>query len=134
MKLLFDESLSPKLVDLLSDLFPQSESALRNGLAGSGDLRILEYACAGGFVLVTTDSDFERLLSRFSGATIVILTSRNYPTEIASDVIRRYAIRIARLSGAQSHLINPDISQTLRAESKRRAGVDFPQAFVGRLF
>jgi hypothetical protein len=29
---------------------------------------------------------------------------------------------------------SPDISQTLRAESKRRAGVDFPQAFVGRLF
>jgi Domain of unknown function (DUF5615) len=47
MKLLFDESLSPKLVELLRDLFPESESALRNGLAGSGDLRILEYACRG---------------------------------------------------------------------------------------
>ena len=33
MKLLFDESLSPRLVPLLSDLFPGSESALRNGLA-----------------------------------------------------------------------------------------------------
>src|SRR5437870_7190945 len=59
---------SPKLVDLLGDLFPESESALRNGLAGSGDLRILEYACAGGFVLVSTDSDFDRLSSRFTGA------------------------------------------------------------------
>jgi predicted nuclease of predicted toxin-antitoxin system len=37
MKLLFDESLSPKLVHLLHDLFPQSESALRNGLARTGD-------------------------------------------------------------------------------------------------
>ena len=35
MKLLFDESLSPKLVELLRDLFPGSESALRNGLAGA---------------------------------------------------------------------------------------------------
>jgi len=34
MKLLFDESLSPRLVELLRDLFPESESALRNGLAG----------------------------------------------------------------------------------------------------
>jgi len=33
VKLLFDESLSPKLVELLGDLFPGSESALRNGLA-----------------------------------------------------------------------------------------------------
>jgi len=33
MRLLFDESLSPKLVLLLHDLFPESESALRNGLA-----------------------------------------------------------------------------------------------------
>jgi predicted nuclease of predicted toxin-antitoxin system len=30
MKLLFDESLSPRLVPLLRDLFPESESALRN--------------------------------------------------------------------------------------------------------
>ena len=41
MKLLFDESLSPKLVQLLGDLFPDSETALRNGLADLGDLRIL---------------------------------------------------------------------------------------------
>jgi hypothetical protein len=41
MKLLFDESLSPRLVALLSDLFAGSESALRNGLARAGDRRIL---------------------------------------------------------------------------------------------
>ena len=40
MRLLFDESLSPKLVALLADLFPESESALRNGLAGAGDQAI----------------------------------------------------------------------------------------------
>lgn len=37
MKLLFDESLSPRLVSLLGDLFPESESALRNGLSRIGD-------------------------------------------------------------------------------------------------
>lgn len=58
MKLLFDESLSPRLVSLLRDLFPESESALRNGLACVGDRRILEYATAHDFVLVSTDSDF----------------------------------------------------------------------------
>jgi len=61
MKLLFDESLSPRLILLLGDLFPESESALRNGLARTGDRRILDYAAAHDFILVSTDSDFERL-------------------------------------------------------------------------
>ena len=76
MKLLFDESLSPRLIDLLSDLFPESESALRNGLACRGDLNILKYAFAGGFVLVT-DGDFERLFNvatQMSGTTICLLS------------------------------------------------------------
>jgi predicted nuclease of predicted toxin-antitoxin system len=52
MKLLFDEGLSPKLVDILNDLFPGSESALPNGLAGQGDAGILAYATKHRFVLV----------------------------------------------------------------------------------
>jgi predicted nuclease of predicted toxin-antitoxin system len=105
MKLLFDESLSPRLVELLRDLFPDSESALRNGLAGEGDLRILEYASARDFVLVSTDSDFESLLSRVDGAKVVILRSCNYPTEVAAEVLRRNAIRIAELPTSPNHLI-----------------------------
>jgi len=58
MKLLFDESLSPKLVHLLSDPFSESECALRNGLARTGDRKILDYATAHNFTLVATDSDF----------------------------------------------------------------------------
>ncbi|MBL8218897.1 MAG: DUF5615 family PIN-like protein [Bryobacterales bacterium] len=80
MKLLFDESLSPRLVPLLRDLFPDSESALRNGLACVGDRRILEYAATHDFVLVSTDSDFEHLLKEFPGAKVVILRSCDYPT------------------------------------------------------
>lgn len=105
MKLLFDESLSPRLVRLLRDLFPESESALQNGLARIGDRKILEYAAAHDFVLVSTDSDFERLLKQFPGAKIVILRSCDYPTETAADVLRRNAIRIAELSTAQNQLM-----------------------------
>lgn len=56
MKLLFDESLSPRLVELLRDLFPDSESALRNELAGRGDLKILDAiriaALSGGLMIL----------------------------------------------------------------------------------
>lgn len=105
MKLLFDESLSPRLVLLLDDLFPHSESALRNGLAGAGDRKILEYSIAHDFILVSTDSDFERLLREVSGAHVVILRSCNYPTGVAADVLRRHAIRIAALANSQDRLI-----------------------------
>jgi predicted nuclease of predicted toxin-antitoxin system len=105
MKLLFDESLSPRLVLLLRDLFPESESALRNGLARIGDRRILEYAVAHDFVLISTDSDFERLLNEFPHPKVVILRSCNYPTEIAADVLRRNAIRIAELAASHDQLI-----------------------------
>jgi predicted nuclease of predicted toxin-antitoxin system len=105
MKLLFDESLSPRLVVLLRDLFPESESALRNGLARAGDRRILDYAVDHGFILVSTDSDFERLVGQTSGAKVVVLRSCDYPTDVAAKVLRRNAVRIAELFGSQDHLI-----------------------------
>ena len=105
MKLLFDESLSPRLVLLLRDLFPESESALRNGLARAGDRRILDYAAAHDFILVSTDSDFECLLRQVPGAKVVILRSCDYPTDVAAEVIRRNAIRIAELPSSQDRLI-----------------------------
>jgi predicted nuclease of predicted toxin-antitoxin system len=105
MKILFDESLSPRLVSLLHDLFPDSESALRNGLAGAGDRRILEHAVARSFVLVSTDSDFESLVGKIPGAKVVILRSCDYPTEVAAAVLRRNAIRIAELAISEDRLI-----------------------------
>jgi predicted nuclease of predicted toxin-antitoxin system len=105
VKLLFDESLSPKLVQLLHDLFPESESALRNGLARSGDRKILEYAADHDFILVSTDRDFESLVRQAPGARIVILRSCDYPTDVAADVLRRNAIRIAELPNSQDRLI-----------------------------
>lgn len=105
MKLLFDESLSPRLVELLRDLFPDSASALRNGLAGAGDLRIFEYASTHNFILVSTDRDFEGLLIPLSGTKIVILRSSNYPTEVAAEVLRHNAILVAELVGSQDRVI-----------------------------
>jgi predicted nuclease of predicted toxin-antitoxin system len=105
VKLLFDKGLSPRLVPLLRDLFPESESALRNGLARIGDRRILEYAAAHDFVLVSTDSDFEHLLKEFPGARVVILRSCDYPTQAAADVLRRNAIRIVELPASQDQML-----------------------------
>ena len=105
MKLLFDEGLSPRLVGTLADLFPGSESALRNGLVGQGDFRIPSYAVDKAFVLVTTDSDFLSLAPRLSAARIVVLRACNYPTEAAADVLRRNAIRICALVDSERQVL-----------------------------
>jgi predicted nuclease of predicted toxin-antitoxin system len=75
------------------------------GWLAPANRRILEYAAAHGFILVSTDSDFERLLRQIPGAKVVILRSCDYPTEIAAEVLRRNAIRIAELPHSQDHLI-----------------------------
>ena len=105
MKLLFDEGLSPKLALSLRDLFPESESALSNGLIRSGDHKILDCSVANDLILVSTDSDFESLQKQVPGAKVVILRSCDYPTDVAADVLRRNAIRIAELANMLSGLI-----------------------------
>jgi predicted nuclease of predicted toxin-antitoxin system len=58
VKLLFDENLSPKLVDALDDVFPDSEHVDRVGLGGEIDNVVWEYAKDNCFILVSKDSDF----------------------------------------------------------------------------
>jgi hypothetical protein len=47
----------------------------------------LDFAAAHNFTLVSTDGDFEGLLSQIAGAKVVILRSCDYPTEVAAEVL-----------------------------------------------
>jgi len=58
VRLLFDENLSPKLVDVLADVFPDSAHVDRVGLGSASDNEVWEYAKTNGFILVSKDSDF----------------------------------------------------------------------------
>ncbi|MDQ7090650.1 MAG: DUF5615 family PIN-like protein [Methylococcales bacterium] len=58
MKLLFDENLSPKLVAVLEDVFPESAHIHRLGLGGAGDDEVWAYAKENGFIVVSKDADF----------------------------------------------------------------------------
>jgi predicted nuclease of predicted toxin-antitoxin system len=60
MKLLFDENLSPKLLDLLKVLFPGSTHVRECGLRGLSDEDIWEYARLNGFIVISKDSDFRQ--------------------------------------------------------------------------
>jgi predicted nuclease of predicted toxin-antitoxin system len=61
MKLLFDQNLSPKLVNRLADLFPSSSHLQSVGLDWADDDQVWEHARLNGFVIVTKDADFNNL-------------------------------------------------------------------------
>ena len=61
MKLLFDQNLSPKLVHLLGDLFPDSSHVQSLGLACTDDIQVWEHARLNGFAIVSKDADYNNM-------------------------------------------------------------------------
>ena len=60
MKLLFDENLSHKLVQLLADLFPNSVHVRDVGLKSADDPVVWEYAKNNDLMIVSKDSDMHQ--------------------------------------------------------------------------
>ena len=58
MKLLFDENLSPYLVERLADLYPDCVHVREVGLERAPDEAVWNYARANAFTIVTQDADF----------------------------------------------------------------------------
>ena len=67
MRLLFDQNLSPRLPDLLADIYPESVHVRNVGLRDADDLTIWDYAALHGYTIVSKDSDFQQR-SLLSGA------------------------------------------------------------------
>lgn len=61
MKLLFDQNLSPRLVALLSDLFPHSAHVFPLGLGEVLDAEVWNHAGENGFLVVSKDADFSEM-------------------------------------------------------------------------
>jgi predicted nuclease of predicted toxin-antitoxin system len=78
VKLLFDENLPPRLVELLADIYPGSLHVHHCGLAASDDSAIWEYARKDGLAIVTKDSDFqERSILLGSPPKVIWLRTTN---------------------------------------------------------
>lgn len=79
MKLLFDQNLSYKLIDKLSDVFPGSSHVKFHDLSLTDDITIRNFALKEGFTIITQDSDFYDLAmligspQKSSGSDLAIL-------------------------------------------------------------
>jgi len=58
MRLLFDQNLSPKLVQRLGDVYPDANHVAVIGLDCASDDAVWSYAQANDCLIVTKDSDF----------------------------------------------------------------------------
>ena len=60
MKLLLDENLSDRIIDKISDLYPNSQQVKALGLTSSDDAVIWKFAKLNDFIIVSKDSDFHQ--------------------------------------------------------------------------
>jgi predicted nuclease of predicted toxin-antitoxin system len=89
MKLLLDQNLSPKLVNLLADLFSGSSHVQSVGLDCADDNHVWEFARLNGFSVVTKDEDYNNLsVLRGSPPKIIWLQLGNCTTAQVEAVFR----------------------------------------------
>jgi predicted nuclease of predicted toxin-antitoxin system len=94
MKLLFDHNLSPRLVGLLRDLFPESQHVFELGMDQDDDRRIWDYAAQHQFIVVTRDSDYNDLSMLLGFPPKVIWIRRGNCSTQAIETLLRNSERI----------------------------------------
>jgi len=110
MKLLFEENLSPKLVTLLSDLFPDSVHVRNVGLSSASDPRVWEYAIEQGLTIVSKDEDFHHLsFLRGAPPKVIGIHTGNCSTKIVAQLLRdrHKQIEVFAADGIASFLALP---------------------------
>ena len=92
MRLLFDQNLSPRLKEILRDLYPGSIHVRDIGLESADDITVWAYARDHDFVIASKDSDFRQLSSAFEHPPKVlwIRCGNCSTTEIASILRKHY--------------------------------------------
>jgi predicted nuclease of predicted toxin-antitoxin system len=89
MKLLVDENLSPRLVTLLADLFPDSVHVRDVGLKSSDDPVVWAYAKDNSLVICSKDSDMHQRSFLFGyPPKIIWVRLGNCSTEEVAGLLR----------------------------------------------
>lgn len=71
--LLFDQNISPRLVEHLSDLYPNSVHVSMVDMGNALDIEVWQYAYDNDYIIVTKDADF-RIGALSEDSEIGILT------------------------------------------------------------
>jgi predicted nuclease of predicted toxin-antitoxin system len=87
--LLFDHNLSPRLVLVLADLYPNSQHVFPLKMDQDDDILIWEYAVQNEYVIVTCDSDYNDLsLVRGFPPKVIWIRRGNCSTKEIESILR----------------------------------------------
>ncbi len=99
MKLLFDHNLSPRLVERLADLFPESTHVYTLGMDQADDREVWNYAQTNDLTIVTRDSDYNELLVvRGFPPKIIWIRRGNCSTKEIETILRSHLTNIQTLT------------------------------------
>ena len=88
-RLLFDQNLSPKLINQLSELFPDSAHLDALNLGTADDIAVWQYAKEKQFLIVTKDADFADLsILRGFPPKILWIRRGNCSTKDIEEILR----------------------------------------------
>ena len=110
MKFLFDQNLSPRLPNLLADIYQNSVHVREVGLRDATDSEIWIYAREHGFAVVSKDSDFQqRSLLYGHPPKFIWLRVGNCSVRTIEDLLRRHSVAIHTFDqdSVTSHLMLP---------------------------
>lgn len=106
MKLLFDANLSPRLVSLLSDLYPNSTHVSAHGGIATDDEEIWQIAKRDFYSIATKDTDFLELsLLRGAPPKVVLLRVGNVTTARVEQLLRQHADRVRQFIAAPDEAV-----------------------------
>jgi predicted nuclease of predicted toxin-antitoxin system len=99
MKLLLDQNLSPKLIELLKELYPDSVHVSHIGLDQAADQEVWDYARTHQCTIVTKDADFGELSMFLDFPPYVVWIRRgNCSTRDIEQILRTYLQSIQQLT------------------------------------
>ena len=110
MKFLFDQNLSPRLPQVLADIYAGSVHVRDIGMRNATDTEIWEHAKNKDFLIVSKDSDFQaRSLLYGSPPKFIWLRVGNCPVKLIEELLRKNsaAIHTFEQDNSKSHLMLP---------------------------
>ena len=103
MKLPFDQNISHKLVNKISDRFPNSSHVKKESLDTSSDKRVWGFARYNNFIIVSKDSDFiDKSIARGFPPKIIWINKGNCSTNVIENILRDNFLLIKNFSEEQN--------------------------------
>jgi predicted nuclease of predicted toxin-antitoxin system len=109
VNLLFDQNLSPKLVDRLADIHPSAAHVRTFGMRDKDDRIIWQFAGSNNYCIVTKDGDY-RQMSMLYGAPpkVIWLRIGNAPTRDVATLMRSTHAQIVSFLAGTGAILTVD--------------------------